>query len=293
MLLNAYDTTVGKTIAVSEQIKGTLRTLALMEDLVKSPKNGVFFIDHDNGGKLPLFMFPLSVQGHDRKFITVLDRRPFVNRNGVVINPAEYSQVLVTAYIQQDMQENNFTIIRSTRELATRAYARSLSNRIGRQAGLDDQEQLELLVFLGLFHIYQSERSTTDYDFVARNVLKQALTLDSSITFPLIEEMGYINDIEDFVDFLRNRDAFFKLKNMTKKDFISLGSSIWFSSLSRFVMGAALEHVPSFVGICYATTTNKMYLKTTLGSQIDPKYNERLIESFARTINMAYPMGDK
>lgn len=292
MLLNAYDTIVGKTIAVSEQIKGSIKTLALMDDLIRSPKKGVYFVDHENGNRLPLFMFPLSVQSHDRSFITVLDRRPFTNKKGDIINHAEYTQALTTAFLQQDLQERSFSTINACRDVATRGYARALSNRIGRQAGFDDQEQIELMVFLGAFFIYQTEDQSSDFIFVAQNILRRALNLDRSVTFALLEEMGWINNLTQFVDFIKNRDSFFKIKGLTVRDFIAMGSTIWFSSLSRHIMGAALEHPPTFIGICYATATNKMYQKTTLGSQLDPKYNDDILTAFIRTVNVAYPLGN-
>lgn len=291
MLLNAYDTTVGRPIALNEQIKGTIRTLALMDDLVSAPKEGVYFIDFENAGRLPLLMFPLSVQSHDRRFITVLDRRPFINRKGEVINTADYSRALVTAYVQQDLQMNKFNVIQATRGLCVRGYARSLSQRIGGKHGLDMEEKAELLIFLAAFQTYQSERQSNDYELVALNVIRSTFGVDRSIAFPLIQEMGYIDSLSQFVDFIANRDGFFKLKGMTLKDFLALGSTIWFSTISRHIMGAALEHVPSFIGVCYSTVTNKMYQRTTLGEQLDPKYNADPIESFVKMINTSYPLG--
>ncbi len=290
MLLNAYETAVGKPFSVTENIKGSVKTLALMDDLVKSPKEGVYFIDHENGGRLPLFTFPLSVQSHDRKFITVLDRRSFFNKKGVILNAPEYSQALVTACVQQDVQENNLTVLKACRYLAARGYARALGNRLARASGLDEREQVELTVFLAHFYTCLMERSTDDVAYISQNVIRQSLFLDRSITHPLIEEMGYVNTIDGLVAFLSERDAFYKLRSLTKKDFIGLGSTIWFSNLGRHIMGAALEHPPTFTGICYATVNNTMYQKTTLGGQLDRKYNERLVESFSRMINTTYPL---
>lgn len=294
MILNAYDSIVGRPIALNEQLKGTIKTLALMDDLMRSPKEGVFFIDYENAGKLPLLMFPLSVQSHDRSLITVLDRRPFTNRKNQVINHADYSRALVTAYVQQDLQMNKFNVIQASRNICVRGYARSLGNRIAAPGrfGLGVEEKTELLIFLAAFYVYLSERQTDDYEFVALNSIRTALGVDRSISLPLIQEMGYINSLDKFVAFIANRDAFFKLKGLTVKDFLGLGSTIWFSQISRHIMGAALEHVPSFIGVVYSTVTNKMYQRTTLGEQLDPKYNEDMITAFVRLINTSYPLGE-
>lgn len=290
MLLNAYETTVGKPFAIMDKVQGLLKSLSTMDDLDKSSKEGVLYITHENGNQLPLFIFPLSVIDHQRRKITVLDKRPFSNKKDIIINPVEFVGQLVTACIQQDAFEGNTTPIKSSRYITTRGYARALANRIGRQAGLDPRETSELAIILGHFYVCLTEKQNDDYQFVSANVLKQALQLDQSVTQPIIEEMGFVSSIHTLVDYITRREGFFKLKHLTQKDFIGLGSTIIFSNLGKQVVGAALEHPPLFTGLCFMALKNRMYLQTTLGQQIDPKYNEKLTDSFVRMISDNYPV---
>lgn len=290
MLLNAYDTTVGKPFAVLDKVQGVLKTLALMNDFTPSEKKGVYYIDYENGGSLPMFIFPLSLTTHDRSPITVLDRRPYNNKKDVMVNYPEYTFALVTACLQQDFFEGNDTVLQSTRYIPTRGFARSLGNLIGKSVGMDAREILELTIILAHYYTCLMEKPAQDYQFVSQNVIKQSLGYDKNETQPIIEDMGYINNIPDLVKYLNNRPGFFKLKTLSEKSFISFGSMVSTSSMGGKVIGAALEHPPLFTGLCYMTLTNRFYLKTRLGGQLDPKYNERGIASFLRTISDSYPI---
>lgn len=290
MLLNAYETTVGKPFAIMDKVQGVLKSLATMDDLDHSSKEGVYFITYENGSRLPLFIFPLSLLDHQRRKITVVDKRPFSNKKDIIISPVEFIGQFTAACIQQDAFEGNLNTIKNSRYLTTRGYAKSLSNRIGRQSGLDPREMIELAIILGHFFVCLTEKQNDDYQFVSANVLKNALQLDQSMTQPIIEEMGFISTIPELTKYISDRPGFFKLKNFTQKDFIGLGSNIIFSNLGKQVVGAALEHPPLFTGLCFMALKNRMYLQTVLGQQIDPKYNERLTDSFVKMINGNYPV---
>lgn len=46
------------------------------------------------------------------------------------------------------------------------------------------------------------------------------------------------------------------------------------------------------MALVYATVTHKVYSKTILGSVLDPKYNRNLIESYVKTVEYNYPLGE-
>lgn len=285
MNLNAYDTTVGKPFKIMDSIANTVKTLSLLGELVPSQNKGVFLIDHNNGKDLPVFMFPLSLITHDRQKITVVDIRPYTNKNGILTNHADYTLMTLCAYYQQGVHSGDLARVKSGRIIACRGFARSLASRLGHQAGLDDKERLKLTAILGVFFVCLMENPQQNWKFVAGNVLKQAIELDARDINSVAESVGFIDDLEKLLVAIKAQPDLFKLKAITMKELVAIISSISFASIGKQVIGAAVEHVPLFTALCYVTLTNTNYNKTSLANEIETKRDEKLATAFIHGVN--------
>lgn len=288
MNLNAYDTTVGKPFKIMDNVAMTIKTLALLGGLTPSQNTGVFLIDYGNGADLPVFMFPLSIFTHDRKPITVVDIRPYTNKSGSIINHADYTLMTLCAYYQQGLHTNDYSKVKSGRIIAARGFARSLANRLGHQAGLDDKERLKLTAILGIFFVCLMENKSQSWEFVAGNVLKQALELDARDINSVAESVGFISNMEELLEAIKKQPDLYKLKMISLKELVTVMGTISFASMGKQIIGAAVEHVPLFTALCYVTLTNTNYNKTSLASEIEVKRNEKLALAFIQGVNANY-----
>ncbi|UPT54001.1 hypothetical protein [Vibrio phage phiKT1019] len=290
MFSNAYDTYVGKPLAHLDHVPSTLKRLTLIKDLVEIG-DGVHAITHANGEGIPFLNFPLSMVGLNRKPITVMDDRPYTNKNGVITNSSERVALLVTSFVQQDAMEGNLSTIRSTANVVGRAIARAWGSQIVRMSGLEEDKALT--VYIILLHYYNCliNKNEGDLVFVSQNMCQNALGIDRTRSLEVLEQIGYINTLPLLHEALVSYPGMFKLKNLQLKDLVALGQRIWFSATGKQIVGAGLEHPPLLVGMCAATVSNKnAYGKTPLGMQLDPKYNEKGNRALMMTITNSYPI---
>ncbi|QGZ14547.1 hypothetical protein [Photobacterium phage PDCC-1] len=290
MFSNAYDTYVGKPLAHLDHVPSTLKRLALMKDLVDMG-DGVHTINHNNGQGIPFLNFPLSMVGLNRKPITVMDDRPYTNKNGLVTNNSERTALLVTAFVQQDVIEGNLSTIRSTSSVVGRAVSRAWGSQIVRTAGLEEEKALSIYVILMHYYNCLINKDEGDLIFVTQNMCQQAMGIPRNRSLEVLEQIGYINTLPQLHETLVNYPGMYKLKNLKLKDLVALGQRIWYSATGKQIVGAGLEHPPLLIGMCAATVANKnAYGKTPLGMQLDPKYNEKGNRSLMMTITNSYPI---
>lgn len=290
MFSNAYDTYVGKPLAALDHVPETLKRLVLMNDLAKLDE-GVRLITHQNDQGIPWLNFPLSFIGYDRKPITVMDERPYTNKNGARTNDAERTAMLVTSFIQQDVLEGNMGVIRSTTSVVARAFARAWGSQIVRRSGLEEDKALTIYIILIHYYNCLINEPNTDLTFTSQNLCQQAMGIDRNRSLEVLEQVGYINTLPKLREALVSYPGMYKLKNLQVKDLIAVGQLIWYSPTGKQVVGAALEHPPLIIGMCAATIAFKnAYGKTPLGMQLDPKYNEKGNRSLVMAITNSYPV---
>lgn len=289
MILNAYDTTIGKPLKVSDKIEGVIKTLALMRSLSPTSKKNVYVLNHTNAGDLPFIAFPITLQAHTREMITVYDERPYRNKQDVIINPAEATLQRLTAFLQQDVVDGNTTPLKNARLLGTKAFANTLGNLISRRSGLDVNENLTVKMILAYYYIGLNETSTTgQLPFIAANVIRQVYGTDQSMIDDLLRDVPEMSNLKELHDVLIAHPNMFKLRTMGFKDFLALVSRMSFSSLGKHVVAASAEAPCLFTAMVYTTLNNRLYQKTDLGLQLDPKYNRGMLEAFEKGINLTY-----
>lgn len=287
MILNAYDTTVGKPFKTTDKVENTLKTLALLNKIERSNRENLFVIDHSNGDNVHQFIYPLSVQSLDRKFVTFVDKRAFITKNNVLINEPEWNAMWVAANLQQDIQENNLANLLLVRNTTLVAFSQTIGGVLARKANCDIRERLIVVSILAHYYNCLLSNPNSNVSLSSKNAIKTALRFDDIEINEIIDNVGYLSNLFDLLKAIQSVPALYKLKTLDLKSLIVNGSGIWFSSVGRQIPGAALEHPALFTGMCYATANNKVYHKTRLGEQLDPKFNKTL-ETFIKTINIAF-----
>lgn len=288
MIINAYDTTVGKQFKASDKVENTIKTLALTRSLTPTKKEGVFVITNATELGIPVFAFPLSFEGFNRKKITVYDERPFRNDKNQPLQPNEIVIQRLAAFLQQDVFEGNISPLKSCRLMATKAFSESVSSRLGR--GLDMNETMTLKILLVHYFVSIQESNVADLELLVSNVCREIYGSEKGYINGVVEGLEKPNNLSDLVKLIHENPTLYKLKTIGLKELLASISGISFAALKGKIITSAAEAPCFFTAMVYGAARFKAYSKTPLGEALDPKYNKNILESFTRTIDYTYDL---
>jgi hypothetical protein len=290
MLINAYDTTVGKPFKVADRVESTIKTLHVTRNLTPTKKPGVYVVTHETDLPIPIFAFPITMEGFNRQLITVYDERPFRNKSNAVVNANEIAIMRLAAFMQHDVAEGDVVPLKNCRLMATKAFAEAFGSRLGRRAGLDVNANLTLKVLLAYYMICIQEDVTTDLELLALNVIRSIYGSEKGYILGVVEGVPKLSTLEQLFDAIRNNPVLYQLKGVEFKDFMALLGGISFVALGSKVIIASAEAPCLFTALVYGAARYKLYAKTPLGMALDPKYNKGVLESFTKHIDYTYDL---
>lgn len=289
MILNSYDTSVGKLYKVSDGVEATIKTLVLVGGLKKTSKDNVLYLDQETQQKIPVLAYPVTTVGHNKETITIYDERPYRNKSNVVTNSNELTITRICALLQQTVAVDGMSILKTNRALIVKAFADSIGNRISQRAGLTPQEQLSLKIILSHYYVCMMETDNTitldESRLITANVTRNIYGTEKAIVDSVIYELDIPNNLAGLLSNIKRDSSLFKLHSLSLKDLIALVGSISFSALGPQVIAAAAEAPCLFASLMYGTASFKNYNKTTLGMVLEPKYNKSLLPSFLTSFN--------
>lgn len=284
MILNGYETTVGSRFKVKDKVEETVKLLQSTNRLEMIDNRGVFAVDQKNDFGLPSFIFPISTINYMRQPVTVLDQRTYFNSQGRNVNVPEYNVMLLASILQQDLQSNNLSLVKSVRPYTIKAFANALGGAIGRTVTLDILQKMTLRIILAHYYVCLSENPNVEYKFVSANAVSRALRVPQDQVMEIIDDLGYLGKLEDLRQAIVKHPALFALQRLDLGGLVAAGSSIFFATSGfRQLMGAALEMPTLFTAICHGAATQKIYQNTKVGEELNVK-TDKNVENFIRTV---------
>lgn len=291
MFINAYDTTAGTPLKVTDRVESTIKTLHMLRDLSPTKKDGVFVVSHAANYEVPVFAFPITTQGFDRKLITVFDERPFRNQNNnQITNQNEMVIIRLAAFLQHDAAQGNLTPVKAGRLQCAKAMAEALSVRLGRPANLLAQESMILKMLLIYYYVGLIEQDDDELELVSMNVIRSIYGAEKGVALSAIDGVPQLKNLPELLEAIKANPALYKLKHTSLADFMAVVGSISFSAMKGNVVKAAAEAPCLFMAFVYGAAVFKAYNKTPLGVALDPKYNKNSLESFINNIHFTYDL---
>lgn len=285
MIINGYDTTVGNKLKRDYNVEGTLKALSTTNRLELVNPQGVYGISYDNADSIPSFVLPLTLKNFKNQTITVFDQRHYMNKSNNVVNIPEYTMMMVASVIQQQVANGKRSLISSSEFVTTKAFSKAISALLGPQSNLNLNQKIELEIILAHYYVCLSSNPDEDFKFVSQNTIATALKYSAYLSAPIIDEIGYINTLEQLTEVLRTRETLPTLSRLDIGGLIGIINRIWFvSSGFKIITSAAAELPHLFTAICYATVTNTMYKKTEIGKVLELK-NTPEVGAFIKVIN--------
>lgn len=290
MLINAYDTTVGRVLRSTHRVDEVIKTLHLSNNLTPTKKENVFVITNATQVPFSALAFPITLQTHTRKTVTVYDERPYRDKQNRATNPNDIAIMKLAAFLQQDLAELRLTPLKAARQMTAKAYSEALTHRFITRAGLDITEATTLKCLLAHYVVCLSEQPNTDLIFVTENVIRSIYGMEKDFILGVVEDVPHLNSLGDLLNAIHNNSILYKLKGLTLKDLISVCSSLTFTGLGAPVVGAASEHACLLTAFVYGAARFKALGKTPLGMTLDPKYNKGVLETFLKNIDYTYDL---
>lgn len=289
-LINAYDTTTGKVLRAAHRVDEIIKVLHLNNGLTPTSKEGVYVITKESRVPFSAMAFPQTLQTHTRQTITVYDERPFRDNQNRPVNTNDITAMKLCAYLQQDVACMKLGPLKTARMMTAKAFADSLSIRIGSRASLDITESTTLKTLLAFYVTCLIEQQGTDLTFVGENVIRSIYGQQKDFILGVIENVPHLGNLEDLLKAIHANPILYKLKSLGLKDFIQLAGSLVFTGLGPPVVAAAAEAPCLLVAFVYTASRFKALNKTPLGMSLDPKYNKNILESFWKNIDYTYDL---
>lgn len=302
MQIDAYNTTIGKPFRVMNKVETTLQALHISQSLTPTKKEGVFVITHESKTPVEQFAFPLTLQGFNKKMITVYDERPYRNeRNNMVTNSNEMTVMRLAAFLQQDVANGNLTPLKQARNVTTKAFADAIGSLIINKGNLGStssigrnpmgsEEAMTLKILLAYFFIGLEEPIGSDLEVVAINVCRTIFGSEQGQVLAVIEKLGRLSTLVELHEAMTSNPVLYKLRVISFKDFLHVVGGITFAALGRHVVGAATEAPCLMTAFVYGAAVFKGYDKTPLGIALDKKYNKDTVDTFKRNIDYTYDL---
>ena len=284
MIINGYDTTVGSRFKVKDKATETIRMLQSSDKLELVDQRGVYAISHKNDYNLPPFIFPISTQNYMREKVTIFDQRPYINKEGRNVNLPEYNVMLLAACLQQDLQNNQTTLIKSVRPFTIKAFANAMGRKLERMVMLDMNQSMIVRVILAYYYVCLLENSRDDFSFVAQNSIHAALRFPIPFIQETIKDLGFVNTLPELLKALTTHPALQSLSRLDLPGLVQAGTTIFFSTSGfKQLTGAALEMPALFTALCWGAATQRIYQNTMIGEELNVKQDKR-VETFISTV---------
>lgn len=294
MLINAYDTTVGKPFKVTDKVEAIIKALHIARTLVPTKKEGVFCIDYSAEVTADIFAFPITLRAYNNKTITIHDERPYRNKNtNQVVNSNELTILRLASFLQHDVANGDPGPLKKMRAVACKGFSESISNRISKPAGLNANEAMTLKILLGHYFVSLIEPQGNDVELVTINVMREVYGADKGYVLGIIEDiqaMGHLHTVEQLLQAINKNPTLYKLKGYDLKDFISAYSGITFAALGNKMIGAACEAPCFFSALAYGAVKFGSYSRTPLAQSLDIKYNKELLKNFTLNVECTYDL---
>lgn len=234
--------------------------------------------------EIEYFAHPFSIEGlKDRNYL-VLDSRLFVKENhsagsnGLQItNKSEYDFSLKRYFMNfawLNMPVNSF---KNSLQFAGTIFSNWLSEIIARRFSLDPRDQVILSIITSFY--YQQlfiEKVTLDEDTKQKlaSVTLKATNAPSSLVFEIADQITSMECVADYCENVKKILDNIRLKDFNAGILYTIVGMNWYGLNNKENMAVALEHVPTWVAICYTAITNKTYKNTTIAN-VALKYSKK------------------
>ena len=311
--INPYNTSAGRVLSI-DKLKTILKEYVVLHgnstlfNHITMPVKTLFIsgllpMEKD----IPMFNLPIMMEDTRGDDLLVLDIRGILKSkvtieeikssliSEVLKNEAEYSFSIIRAYLMESYITKDYLAMNNIKDDLVNSFALWISTVIGNSYFLTPEELIALRI--AIMYYYYALVSTTDITManakrIAVSIGKYFGTAISvnyieKILEPLTDKFETMNpkSIADLVNTISIclTPVTDKLKNLNSISLNQMLLSSWYGENSNETISIALEHPPTFAGLCYLSLNNNSYKATKISNIINSKLKNK--KDFALNLN--------
>lgn len=276
IFLSAYNTTFGHRYS-TDATKGAIAKALVSNYLTKN--NDEYTVIKDTSEMpvdIPAFTHPLYLEKapYDGLYVDV---RPFVSRNRQsgemkISSVADYNLLLARAGLEHIWRNESPLVFRKMSPLPASVFSAWLAENIGKNIGLEPEDQYKLTVFSAWFYfsLFTNDETPTpsDYNSIVQAIHK-ATRINPEPIMQVLDGLPYVKSVTDYCAQLEDVVGSVRLRGFGTIRLWPILNSTWFSSNSSEMIAVSVEHVPTFLSMMLSAMTERSYQRTPLSKMIE------------------------
>ena len=303
----AYDTAAGSGVRLGETIDrlktGTITNSFERTSVVLSRAEDPLVLCQIQGGNtgadtVPYFSHPLILKSNKGVMETYIDVRNYgkyevAQQRFHISNRPEYQWNYLRAVLNYLWMGDRPDMLREVGDLPVAVYSTFISEIVTRKYALDPGQQLILAVVAAYFYYSlftdDLEFDTTQHQKIGGKIAK-VTRIPADKVFEIMDGLKPIHGIEKFCQVAAEKTDAVRLKDFNVGVLFAIAASNWYGSNARENVMVGLEHIPTWLMMCYASITDATFRRSTIAKLVERYSKGDLGVLFVRSLDVTMDM---
>lgn len=221
-------------------------------------------------------------------FVDVRSLSYWKGERWVVNNLPDYELQMLRAVLTHIFTTAQPQHLKDVSVLPAAAYSMLISQSLQRAFMLTPSEAVIINMVAAYFYYCLFEEAENFAEQRDKVVLKaaQASKTSAEDIYRVMEGIDHIEGLQDFAEALKTCTGSVRLNHFTFATLLQFVAGNWIGHGSREMLGAALEHPPSWIAMVYGAVQEATYQRTSMGKIVDVLSRGNAGEQFVKNVNM-------
>lgn len=206
----------------------------------------------------------------------------------VVRNNPEYTWNVMRGALNFVWVNERVEILRGSSTIPASVYAALISECVSRKYALDTGEQV-IVAIVACFYYYclftdDKDFNENDLNNISANIAR-ATKIPAGKVFDVIGDMKVLNSLEEMCEALKVKTKSIRLDDFNVGVLLAVVSGNWYGSNARENLAVGLEHIPTWLMICYAALNEATFKRSVLAKLVDRFAKGGAGDNFVKTID--------
>ena len=230
--------------------------------------------------QIPAFNHPILMRQNGGVFSVYIDARNYSRWNAAqarihVSNMDELVWNIRRGMVECIWRGEPKKTLQDISPIPMQAYASLISEVIARRFSLNPAEQIRAQVAAAYGYLsFFSDNESADISQVAAKIARAIGHVDASTVETILDSCTPINHVDDLCVCIAKAVDSIRLHEFNRGLFYTLVCGNWFGGNARENMAVAMEHIPTWLMICWASVSEATFRRSSVA---------KLIERFSRS----------
>jgi hypothetical protein len=238
------------------------------------------FMKHDAPGAHGIVTTYLDVRNYGKV------QQP--QNNFIVRNYPEYNWAVLRAVMNHLWITERADLFKDLSTLPALVYGSLMSESIARKYALDPGEQLTIMI-VAIYFYYSL--FTDEFEFQSEHKLKLVGKIAMMTRAPankitgMLEDIPVIGGLSHFCEMVKKATGSVRLQDFNQGVLLAIVGGNWYGTNAREILSVGLEHIPTWLMICYASITEATFKKSIIAKLVDRYAKGGAGQAFSRSID--------